>query len=57
MLKQNKKAPNLWHEDERLWVDLYKIEEVQKVKMVSGNTKGFVLCGREECLETMNPRK
>ena len=46
-LKQNQKAPNLWHEDERLWVSAYKVAKVQEVKMVSGNTKSFVLCERE----------
>ena len=43
-LKQNKKELNLWHEDGRLWVGVYKIVEVQEVKRVSGNTKSFVLC-------------
>ena len=56
-LKQNKKAPNLWHEDERLWVSVYKVAEVQEVKTVSGNTKSFVLCEREESLETRNSKK
>ena len=46
-LKQNKKELNLWHEDERLWVGVYKIAEVQEVKRVSGNMKSFVLCERE----------
>ena len=46
-LKQNKKAPNLWHEDERLRVGVYKVAEVQEMKIVSGNTKSFVLCERE----------
>ena len=46
-LKQNQKAPKLWHEDERLWVGVYKVAKVQEVKMVSGNTKSFVLCERE----------
>ena len=31
-LKQNQKAPNLWFEDERLYVGVYKIVEVQEVK-------------------------
>ena len=54
-LKQNKKAPNLWHEDERLWVGVYKVAKVLEVKMVNRrNTKGFVLCEREESLEIMN---
>ena len=56
-LKQNQKAPNLWHEDERLWVSVYKVVEEQEVKMVSGNMKSFVLCEREESLGTMNSRK
>ena len=46
-LKQNQKAPNLWHEDKRLWVGVYKVVEVQEMKIVSGNTKSFVLCERE----------
>ena len=57
-LKQNKKAPYLWHEDERLWIGVYKVAKVLEVKMVNRrNTKGFVLCERVESLETMNPRK
>ena len=56
-LKQNKKAPNLWHEDERLWVGVYKVVEVLEVKMLSVNAKSFVLCEREESLETINLRK
>ena len=56
-LKQNQKAPNLWHEDERLWVSVYKVPKVQEVKYVSGNTESFVLCEREENLETINSRK
>ena len=44
MLKQNKKAPNLWHEDERLWVSVYKVAEVQEVKMVSKNKIGRASC-------------
>ena len=56
-LKQNQKAPNLWHEDERLWVSVYKVVKEQEVKMVSGNMKSFVLCEREESLGTMNSRK
>ena len=46
-LKQNQKAPNLWHEDERLWVSVYEVAKVQEEKRVSGNTKSFVLCERE----------
>ena len=46
-LEQNQKAPNLWHEDERLWVSVYKVAKVQEVKKVNGNTKCFVLCERE----------
>ena len=53
-LKQNQKAPNLWHEDERLYVGVYKVVEVQEV---SENTKRFVLCKRDESLETINSRK
>ena len=56
-LKQNQKAPIIWHEDERLWISVYKIVEVQEVKYVSGNTESFVLCEREENLETINSRK
>ena len=56
-LKQNQKAPIIWHEDERLWISVYKIVEVQEVKNVSGNTESFVLCEREENLETINSRK
>ena len=56
-LKQNQKAPNLWHEDERLWVSVYKVAKVQEVKRVSGNMKSFVLYEREESFETMNSRK
>ena len=33
-LKQNQKAPIIWHEDERLWISVYKIVEVQEVKSV-----------------------
>ena len=54
-LKQNKKAPYLWHEDERLWIGVYKVAKVLEVKIVNRrNTKGFVLCEREESLEIMN---
>ena len=56
-LKQNQKAPIIWHEDERLWISVYKIVEVQEVKNVSGNTESFVLCEREDNLETINSRK
>ena len=56
-LKQNQKAPKLWHKDERLWVGVYKVAEVQEVKLVSGNTKSFMLHEREESLETINLRK
>ena len=56
-LKQNQKAPIIWHENERLWISVYKIVEVQEVKNVSGNTESFVLCEREENLETINSRK
>ena len=55
-LKQNKKAPNVWHEDKRLWVGVYKIVEVWEVKMASGNMKSLCFV-REENLETMNSRK
>ena len=56
-LKQNQKASIIWHEDERLWISVYKIVEVQEVKSVSGNTESFVLCEREDNLETINSRK
>ena len=56
-LKQNQKAPKLWHKDERLWVGVYKVAEVQEVKLVSGNMKSFMLHEREESLETINLRK
>ena len=29
------------------WVGVYKVAEVQEMKIVSGNTKSFVLCERE----------
>ena len=50
-LKQNKKAPNLWHEDERPWVGAYKIAEVQEVKMVSGNMKSLCFVREREVLK------
>ena len=55
-LKQNKKAPKQWYENERLWTGVYKVAEVQEVKIMSGITKSLCLV-REERLETLNPRK
>ena len=43
-LKQNKKEPKLWHENERLWVGVYKVAKVQEVKIVSGKWKHEKFC-------------
>ena len=57
-LKQNKKAPKLWHENERLWVGVYKVAKVQEVKIVSGKWKHEKFCALwEKKVSKLNPRK